>query len=200
MTVEVQSQNVQDTEKQALNKRLESIGWALFLIMLGCSYLVDPTRVASGIWSIAVGVILLGLNAARYANGIRMSGFTVFLGLISVITGVAEVLGANLPIFPILLIIFGANIILKPWFEKQGLFEQKAESEASGEGGTSGVNVGRMVGGIVCTAIGGLLAILTFVLPENQTMFMIGDANVPIVPAAILIVIGVALLATAKKQ
>ena len=68
MTVEVQSQNVQDTEKQALNKRLESIGWALFLIMLGCSYLVDPTRVASGIWSIAVGVILLGLNAARYAK------------------------------------------------------------------------------------------------------------------------------------
>ena len=199
MTVqEVQRQDMQDTEKQALNKRLESIGWALFLIMLGCSYLVDPTRVASGVWSIGVGVILLGLNAARYAYGIRMSGFTVLLGLIAVITGVAEVFGADLPIFPILLIIFGANIILKPWFEKQGLFEQKAESEEAGQ--TSGVNVGRLVGGIICTVIGGLLAILTFVLPENQVMFVIGDANMPIVPAAILIVIGVALLATANKQ
>jgi hypothetical protein len=55
MTVqEVQPQNVQEAEKQALNKRLESIGWALFLIMLGCTGLVPEEMVPQGVWSIGV--------------------------------------------------------------------------------------------------------------------------------------------------
>jgi hypothetical protein len=60
-------------------------------------------------------VILSGLNAARYGYGIRMSGFT----------GIAELFGADLPIFAILLIIVGASMLLRPWFEKKQLFEQK---------------------------------------------------------------------------
>ena len=77
------------------------------------------------------------------------------------------------------------------------LFEQKSEQP---ETLRSGVNVGRLVGGIICLAIGIMLAILTFALPENEMMFMIGNANMPIVPAAILIVIGATLLATANKR
>ncbi len=124
---EVPSENVHDMDKQALNKRLESMGWALFLIMLGCTGLVPSNIVPQGVWSIGVGVILLGLNAARYANGIRMSGFTVVLGLLAVLTGIAEFFGADLPIFAILLIIVGASMILRPWFEKNQLFEPKKE-------------------------------------------------------------------------
>jgi len=122
---EVSPEKVHDGDKQALNKRLETLGWGLFLIMLGCAGLVPDNLVPQGVWSIGVGVILLGLNAARYANGIRMSGFTVVLGLLAVLTGIAELFGADLPIFAILLIIIGASMILRPWFEKQGLFESK---------------------------------------------------------------------------
>jgi len=122
---EVSPEKVHDGDKQALNKRLETLGWGLFLIMLGCAGLVPDNLVPQGVWPIGVGVILLGLNAARYANGIRMSGFTVVLGLLAVLTGIAELFGADLPIFAILLIIIGASMILRPWFEKQGLFESK---------------------------------------------------------------------------
>jgi len=122
---EVSSENVHDVDKQALNKRLESIGWALFLIMLGCTGLVPEEMVPQGVWSVGVGVILLGLNVARYANGIRMSGFTVVLGLLAVLTGIAEFFSADLPIFAILLIIVGASMILRPWLEKNQLFEPK---------------------------------------------------------------------------
>ena len=195
-TQEVQTQTVQESEKQALNKRLESISWALFLIMLGCLGFIPPTQVTPGIWSIGVGVIMLGLNAARYANGIKMSGFTVVLGLLAVITGVAEVFGVDLPVFPILLVIIGANIILKPWFEKHDLFE-KQEEEAKPQSGT---NVSQLVWGIICLCIGILLAVLTFVLPPDEMMFMVGDANLPIIPAAILGVLGIVLVATSFKR
>jgi len=93
--------------------------------MLGCTGLVPEAMVPQGVWSVGVGVILLGLNAARYANGIRMSGFTVVLGLLAVLTGIAEFFGADLPIFAILLIIVGASMLLRPWFEKNQLFEPK---------------------------------------------------------------------------
>ncbi|MGD8795028.1 MAG: hypothetical protein PVF47_20940, partial [Anaerolineae bacterium] len=82
-----------DPDKAALNRRLEMIGWGCFLIMLGGFILVPHTVVAKGFWSIGVGVIMLGLNAARYALNIRMSGFTTFLGIISLVGGILQLLG-----------------------------------------------------------------------------------------------------------
>jgi len=105
--------------QRALNGRLEAIGWGLFLIMLGGFSLVPETTVPKGLWSVGVGLIMLGLNAARYVYGIRMSGFTLGLGIIALVTGIAELFGMNLPVLAILLILLGANLILKPWFEKR---------------------------------------------------------------------------------
>ncbi len=82
-----------DESKSALNKRLEAIGWGCFLVMLGGFMLVPHELVNKGYWSIGVGLIMLGLNAARYFNKIRMSGFTTFLGIVSLISGVAQILG-----------------------------------------------------------------------------------------------------------
>jgi len=44
-----------------------------------------------------------------------------------------------------------------------------------------------------------LIAVLTFVLPADKMIFMVGDANVPIVPAIILGIVGIVLLATAGR-
>jgi len=40
--------DMQNLAKEALNKRLESIGWALFLIMAGGIWLIPGDRVPSG--------------------------------------------------------------------------------------------------------------------------------------------------------
>ena len=61
-----QPQAVQDPEKAALNKRLETAAWGLFLIMLGGFALVPDETIPKGVWAIGVGLIMLGLNAARY--------------------------------------------------------------------------------------------------------------------------------------
>jgi hypothetical protein len=117
-----------DEEKAALNKRLETIGWGCFLIMLGGFVLVPHDVIAKGFWSIGVGIIMLGLNAARYFFKIKMSGFTTFLGVISLLSGVTQLMGMHNLDAPILLIIIGAYLILKPWFDERQLFGKAEES------------------------------------------------------------------------
>jgi hypothetical protein len=119
---------VPDEAKAALNKRLEAMGWGLFLIMLGGFMFVPGESVPRGVWSIGVGVIMLGLNVARYLNRIRMSGFTTALGIIAILGGVLQLLGMEALEGGILLIILGAYLILKPWFDRRQLFGKAEDS------------------------------------------------------------------------
>lgn len=113
---------VHDPEKAALNKRLETIAWGCFLILLGGFMFVPDAMVNRGLWSIGLGLIMLGLNAARYLNEIRMSGFTTFLGILALLGGIAEYFGVTSLEGALFFIILGAYLILKPWFEKRQLF------------------------------------------------------------------------------
>ena len=119
---------VVDPEKAALNKRLETIGWGCFLIMLGGFTLVPHTVVARGFWSIGVGIIMLGLNATRYFYDVKMSGFTTFLGVISLLGGILQLLGLEDIEGAFLLIILGAFLLVKPWFDKRQLFGEAEEA------------------------------------------------------------------------
>jgi len=74
-----------DPAKAALNKNLETAFWGLFLIMLGGQFLLKNANLPEGIWDVGMGLIFLGLNAARYFNGLKMSGFTTFLGVLALV-------------------------------------------------------------------------------------------------------------------
>ena len=109
----------EDAQKNALNKRLEAISWGLFLIMIGGIGLVPHNLVPEGTWLIGAGLIMLGLNAARYFNRIPMSSFTIVLGIVAVLAGASNFVGVELPFFPILLILIGASMLLKPLLERR---------------------------------------------------------------------------------
>ena len=117
-----------DKEKVARNKRLETIGWGCFLVMLGGFMFVPHMIVAKGVWSIGVGVIMLGLNVARYFYRIKLSGFTTLLGIVSLIIGIAQLIGMQTFEGTILFIILGAYLIFKQWFDKRHLFGKAEES------------------------------------------------------------------------
>jgi len=117
-----------DPQKIALNKNMETAAWGCFLILLGGFMFVPDTIVKGGIWSIGVGLILLGLNVARYFNGIRMSGFTSFLGIISILGGGLELAGMKGIDGAVFLIVLGAYLVLKPYFDKRNLFGKAEES------------------------------------------------------------------------
>ena len=126
-TQEAQPQAV-DEVKVALNKRLETISWGCFLVMLGGFIFVSHMIVAKGVWSIGVGVIMLGLNVARYFYGIKLSVFTTLLGIISFFIGIAQLAGIQTFEGAILFIILGAYLIFKVWFDKRKLFGKAEES------------------------------------------------------------------------
>src|SRR5512147_972684 len=96
---------------QNLSRRLEVIAWGAFFIWWGVTELLPS--LPEGIGAVGIGVILLGLNAARSLNGMPASGFTTTLGIIALVWGGLELAGTvlrlpfELPVFAILLIVLG---------------------------------------------------------------------------------------------
>ena len=58
-----------------------------------------------------------------------MSGFTLVLGTIAIFSGISDILRFDLPVFPILLILIGANIILRPLLEKDSNVQKENKDE-----------------------------------------------------------------------
>jgi hypothetical protein len=99
-------------------KRLDQIGWGIFLIMIGAIWLVPA--VPQGIWLIGTGALLLLLNAIRFRSGIHWSRVSTALGVLALTAGLGDLTGIKLPLFAICLIIVGASLVL------QSLVSQKA--------------------------------------------------------------------------
>lgn len=99
-----------ESEKRALDRQLEGIGWALLLIMVGGLWLIP--NVSGGVWLIGAGLILLGVNVVRYFNAIRVHAFSSVLGAVALVLGVAVLLGWHVDVLPVLLIVIGASILV----------------------------------------------------------------------------------------
>ncbi|MHB8135523.1 MAG: hypothetical protein ACYDH1_15030 [Anaerolineaceae bacterium] len=117
------------SEKEALNKRIENISWGLFLVMLGGLWLVPGRLIPEGSWLIGAGLIMIGMNIVRFVNKIRMSGFSLVLGVIALLSGIGDLLRYDLPVFPILLILIGANILLRPFLERGSEISKEYDHE-----------------------------------------------------------------------
>ena len=94
-------------------QRLEEIALALVLIMTGALWLAPKAIFPEGAWLAGVGLILLGLNAARGIRGLKTSGFGIIAGLIALAAGVGRIIGRDIPIVPALLIVLGVALIVK---------------------------------------------------------------------------------------
>ena len=103
---------VTDPRKADLNRRLESVSWGLFLIMIG-GLALAPSPIPQGTWLIGAGIIMLGLNGLRLLLGIRASGFTLILGTIALASGIGSVYGIDIPVWPLLLILIGLAVIVR---------------------------------------------------------------------------------------
>jgi hypothetical protein len=70
--------------------------------------------VPRGTWLLGTGVVILGITWIRHINHIMINKFWVVIGIIALAAGLSNFLGIKLPLFPILLIIIGFSIIVKP--------------------------------------------------------------------------------------
>ena len=99
------------SKKKKELEKLEKIGWGLFLVMLGAIWLFPDSVVPEGTFMFGVGIILLGLNLAKYAKGFSVNGFTIFLGIVALVAGLSSLFGRPVDIFPLILILWGVSII-----------------------------------------------------------------------------------------
>lgn len=99
------------------DRRLEEAGWALFLMMIGGLWLVPKENVPSDLWLVGAGVIMLGINFVRYFKGIKMSGFTVFLGIVALAAGLSGAFSLNFPVVALIFVILGASLLMRALFK-----------------------------------------------------------------------------------
>jgi hypothetical protein len=100
---------MENTRKFTFN--LEAIAWGALFILWGITELFPSLPKGTG--ALGIGLILIGLNAARSWTGQSTSSFTITIGILALILGGLELarpflsLPFELPIFAILLLALG---------------------------------------------------------------------------------------------
>jgi len=96
---------------QTTQRNNETIAWGAFFIWWGITEMFQTLPEGTG--AIGIGLILLGLNAARALNQHPVSGFTTTLGFLALVLGGLELakpvlhLPFELPVLAVLLITLG---------------------------------------------------------------------------------------------
>jgi hypothetical protein len=101
---------VQHVAPHDLDHQIARVAWALLFIMLGCIGLLQS--VPQGTWLIGTGLILMGAQAVRFMNHIRVRTFSFVLGIAAFAFGLAAFVGTDLPVLPIVLVLIGVSILL----------------------------------------------------------------------------------------
>lgn len=107
-----------NSEDRIKGRRIDSTGWGLFLILTGCILFVPETSLPKGTWLVGIGVILLGTSLYRYLSGIKVSGCSLIIGLITLSMGIRDFYGIEIPIIPILLILIGIKLLYRLIYRK----------------------------------------------------------------------------------
>ncbi len=111
--------HVQKEDTQRIHDRFVTIGWALFLILIGVIWLIPEDAVPEGVFFIGVGAILLGLSLVKYLQGLKASGPAIFLGIITMAIGLISFFGLRLQKLPVILILVGVFILFTVLYKKK---------------------------------------------------------------------------------
>lgn len=103
-------------QEPASARRLDELGWALFLLALGVILFVPGTLLPPETWLVVAGAVLLGVEVARRFAGYTLRPLAVVVGLLALAAGLQGILSLDFRLFPILLLSAGAYILLKPMF------------------------------------------------------------------------------------
>ncbi|MBU4077005.1 MAG: hypothetical protein KKI06_09920 [Euryarchaeota archaeon] len=101
-----------------LNLRLIKLSWALFLILIGASWILESLKKISGdqMWALlyaGTGIILLLLNLLRVIFKLNFSRFTIGLGVLGVLMGVGNIYSpGTISIWAAIVLIIGLSMLL----------------------------------------------------------------------------------------
>jgi hypothetical protein len=105
---------MQNTNRSIIdNKVLDGLAWGSFFIVLGLVWFISANySIDAGQYvAVGVGIILIGINLIRLGVGIKVSKFSLFIGLIAFALGGAGIIGISLPLVPMVIILIGLFIV-----------------------------------------------------------------------------------------
>ncbi len=98
------------------NLDLNAFAWGALFILWGITELFPSLPEGTG--ALGIGVILIGLNLARFWMGKPTSGFSTTLGILALLLGGLQLaqpylhLSFELPVFAILLLVLGLILLV----------------------------------------------------------------------------------------
>ncbi len=107
-------ENVENVNKNyAANKVLDGIAWGTLIILLGAGWLTSAYYAmdVGAYVAVGVGLILIALNLVRPSLGVKISKFSLFIGLLALALGGAGILGYSLPLIPTVIVLIGLFIV-----------------------------------------------------------------------------------------
>ncbi len=75
-------------ENQVLNRTFATIGWGALFVWWGISILIGPITI--GLSAVGTGLILLGVNAARWLKGIPINRSNTPLAAVAIVWGALD--------------------------------------------------------------------------------------------------------------
>lgn len=102
-------------------RTLTTVAWGLFFVLVGGAWFYGETyKVDMGaIIAIGVGLILIGLNLARSSIGAKMSKFSLGIGILALLLGIARYFGMKLDILPLIIILIGLFILAEAFARRK---------------------------------------------------------------------------------
>jgi len=105
-----------ESEGRGMARKLDAVGWGLFLIWIGIVLLLNAS---SSVALLGIGVIILGVQVARVFLKLNLEGFWFVVGLLFLMGGIWQMVGARFPLVPILLIVAGVALIVTRFMPKR---------------------------------------------------------------------------------
>lgn len=95
------------------SKAFDGLAWGFFILLIGLGWYIEGAYgiETSPYISLGVGVILIGLNTARIVSNIKISKFSLFIGLIALVMGAAGIVGFTFELIPTIIILIGLFMI-----------------------------------------------------------------------------------------
>ncbi len=100
-------------QKTMRNKVFDAVAWGTFIVLLGVGWIASIAyQVSTTVYvALGVGIILIALNLARHFSAIKISKFSLFVGLIALALSASGIVGYELPFLPTLIVLIGMFVV-----------------------------------------------------------------------------------------
>ena len=90
-------------------RKLDALGWGAFFVWIGVVLMAD---IGAGWTLTGIGLIMMGVQLARTAFGLKLEGFWVVVGACFLLGGIGQIVNARMGLVPVFLILAGLAVIL----------------------------------------------------------------------------------------